>query len=184
MVKYGPAPMASTRERLARFAWGSQDGSSHVEEKGREGSTQRSGADQSNTDSSAVSPLPHRNRGLRRGNSLDRLPQGDHVDTERQGEDTEPLLKKIMEAIYTCQTTLTAERAEMSFLNQDMHNVKDRITETEQKISDLEDATRPIEGTVQNLHKEVTVKGGIMLALWAFLREQRVSNLKISWKFG
>lgn len=43
----------------------------------------------------------------------------------------------------------------MSFMKQDMHAVKDRVTETEQRVSDMEDVVCLLEGTVQNLQKEV-----------------------------
>lgn len=41
------------------------------------------------------------------------------------------------------------------FLKQDMHNVKERVTAAEQRISDLEDTIHPLEGLVQNIQKEV-----------------------------
>lgn len=64
-----------------------------------------------------------------------------------------------MEAICTSQTTLTEHidgmRAEMFFLKQDMHNVKERATEAEQRIYDVKDTVCSLESTVQILQKEV-----------------------------
>lgn len=84
-----------------------------------------------------------------------------------------------MEAINTCQTTLTEHidgmRAEMSFLKQDVQTTRERASEEEQRISDMEDVVRPMEDKVQNLHREVNShtdklwdmedKGGTMSAL-------------------
>lgn len=104
MVKYRPALMESTGERLARFAWDSQDGGLHKAEHRGESSTHRSNTEELRTGSSVVSPLPlspsRRHRGLRRG--LDDLPQRNQADLEPLGEDTELSLKQIMEAIHTC----------------------------------------------------------------------------------
>lgn len=58
-----------------------------------------------------------------------------------------------------CQTTLTEHidglRTEMSFLKQDVRNVKERTTAAEQRISDLEDTVHPMGGSVQNMQKEI-----------------------------
>lgn len=61
----------------------------------------------------------------------------------------------------TCQTTPTEHiggiRVELSFLKQDKHTVKERAAVAEQHISYLEDTVHPLEGSVQNVQKEVAV---------------------------
>lgn len=77
--------MDSAAERLSRFAWGSKDGGDHEETDQGPSDTQQNGADHSPTASSKVSLLPRRIRGLRRGFSLDRLPQTDLGDVTLAG---------------------------------------------------------------------------------------------------
>lgn len=115
---------------------------------------------QSPTTSSKVSLLPHRSRGLRRGLSLDTLPHTDPGDPALAEGEGEPSLKQIMEAIFTCQTTLTAHiegmRAEMSYIKQDVENFREKATEAENRISDLEDVVRPLESTAQTMQIKIT----------------------------
>lgn len=158
MVKYGPASMEPAAERLSRYAWGSQDGGAHEAVEQGPSSTQRSGANRTSSQPGKVSPLPRRSPGKKRGLSLVRLPCDD-IATESAVNAEEPSLKQIMEAIYTCQTTLTEHidgmRAEMSFLKQDVQTIRERASEAEQRISDMEDVVWPMEGKVQYLHKEI-----------------------------
>lgn len=96
---------------------------------------------------------------MRRGFSLNTLSHKDPGDIALLEGDAAPSLKQIMETIHTYQSTLTKHidgtRAEISFLKQDVQNIREKATEAEQRISDLEDEVRPLEGTVQNTQREV-----------------------------
>lgn len=163
MVKIGPPERKSPEERLAKFAWGSQDGGGGGSRLTR-GEEEEDGArSQASTSTEGelqgVSPLPRRERSRRRGESAD----GRRADGDRgrgaQKKETEPSLKQIMAAIQACQSTLTEHidglRVDLSFLKQDMQSVKERTTEAEQRISDLEDVVRPLEGSVQSAQKDL-----------------------------
>lgn len=151
--------MESSADRLSQYAWGSQDGRGHEAEERHHSNTQQSGPDKSPSHSGKVSPLPPRTKGMRKGLSLDGLPQEEMGDIMPEEGEGEPSLKQIMEAICTCQATLTEHidgiRAEMSFLKNDVQNIRERATEAEHRISDLEDVVRPLENKVQHIHCEV-----------------------------
>lgn len=144
------------RRSASQYAWGSQDGGGHEADEPSPSNTQQSGTDRPPSHSGKVSPLPPRTKGLRRGLSLDGLPQEELGDITPEVGEGEPSLKQIMEAICTCQATLTEHidgiRAEMSFLKKDVQTIRERATEAEQRISDLEDVVRPLEHKVQNIH--------------------------------
>lgn len=65
-------------------------------------------------------------------------PSDDHQSTETA---------KVLDAIAALQTTLTTKidevKIDISLLRQDLSKVKDRVTETETRISNVEDILKP-----------------------------------------
>lgn len=159
MVKYGQVAAKTLRDRLAKFAWGSQDGApSHAAEDLEPPDMQPMPmhSDMVNDDvPGRISPLPPRDRLKSRGRSLDRL--GTRAARCEKvcvwGGDPEPSLMQIMAVIHLCQSTLTDHieglRLEFSFLKQDVQKVGERTAAAEQCISSLEDTVRPQDTAAQ-----------------------------------
>lgn len=66
---------------------------------------------------------------------------------------------KVLDAIATLQGTLTAKvdevKIDISLLRQDLSKLKDRVTETETRISTAEDILHPLQLTTEDMQRQI-----------------------------
>lgn len=84
-----------------------------------------------------------------------------HKDKDGQGEDggpsasgmetSTPQTSKVLEAISTCQATLTTKieevKVDISLIRQDLHKLRDRVSEAEHRLSHAEVAIPPLQAS-------------------------------------
>lgn len=140
MVKYGPSMDPTPAEKLAKYAHGdSQDG---ARQRGKR-PVNADPPDHEWTEGDGdwldpTDPLAH---------SLPSL----HSDSEESGSGTqggEPTLLQIMDTIKSCHAALSTQietiRVDFALLKDDVRKVKQRVTQTEQRISTVEDDLHPL----------------------------------------
>lgn len=93
--------------------------------------------------------------------SLDRYRHQDWDYEEQDGDSAAPTTEhaaadtaKVLEAISTCQSTLTSKieeiKVDISLIRQDMTKLRDWVTETETRISRAEDTLYPPSALLQS----------------------------------
>lgn len=151
MVKYRPPWPKTPGERLAHYAWGSQDGAAAPErEEDEEWPPLQQHEDTERpmpASSGRVSPRVQRDRTIRRGRSLDRGDVLMHGADRALEEEEEPSHKQIMAAIQGCQTKLLDHFGEM---------LREKAQATDHRIAALEDTVRPMSTDTQVIKKPLS----------------------------
>lgn len=66
---------------------------------------------------------------------------------------------RILEAVSLCQTTLTSKigevKIDISLIRQDIHKLRERVTETERRIGHVEDEIPPLQVTTERLQYQL-----------------------------
>ena len=100
---------------------------------------------------------------------------------------------RVLEAIATCQTILTTKieevKTDVLLIRQDMAKLRDRVTETETRISRAEDVSHPLQHTADSMQRQHRSKAtwkiwhsAVICVLSGCLKVRRAQMLPHFWR--
>lgn len=88
---------------------------------------------------------------------------GEDSAASSSGEEVPPSgdTARILDAVSLCQTTLTSRieevKVDISLIRQDMHKLRERVTEAERRVGQVEDDIPPLQITTERLQHQLNV---------------------------